>query len=139
MMQGSVKWLDGVNFQLTSGTGHSTESDGPAEAGGKNAGMRPMEMVLLGMGGCTAFDITQILRKRRRELDLLEIDLEAERADEVPKVFTRIHLKYRVAGADITAREVERAIELSLEKYCSATRMLAQTADITYEFELLPS
>lgn len=137
-MKGSVQLLDGVNFQLTSGTGHCTQSDGPVEQGGKNAGMRPMEMVLLGMGGCTAFDVAQILRKRRREPDLLEIDLDAERADEVPKVFTRIHLQYRVRGKGITNREVQRAIELSLEKYCSATRMLAETAEITFEFQLLP-
>ena len=136
-MNGKVELLDGVNFRLTSGTGHVTQSDGPAEEGGINAGMRPMEMVLLGMGGCTAFDVAQILRKRRREPDLLEIDLEAERATEVPKVFTRIHLKYRVRGKGITAREVQRAVELSLEKYCSATRMLAQTADITFELEVL--
>ncbi len=137
MMEGKVELLDGVNFRLTSGTGHSTASDGPAEEGGKNAGMRPMEMVLLGMGGCTAFDVAQILRKRRREPELLEIDLEADRAEEVPKVFTRIHLKYRVKGGGITEKEVKRAIELSLEKYCSATRMLAQTAEITFEFQVL--
>ncbi len=138
-MKGKVEWLDGVSFQLTSGTGHVTQSDGPQEEGGQNAGMRPMEMVLLGMGGCTAFDIAQILRKRRREPDLLEIDLEAQRADEVPKVFTSIHLKYRVRGEGITEREVQRAIELSLEKYCSATRMLAETAAISFEFEVLSS
>ena len=96
-----------------------------------------MEMVLLGMGGCTAFDVAQILRKRRREPELLEIELEADRADEVPKVFTRIHLNYRVKGEGITEREVQRAIELSLEKYCSATRMLASTAEITFNFEVV--
>ncbi len=137
MMNGKVELLEGVNFRLTSGSGHVTKSDGPVEEGGKNAGMRPMEMVLLGMGGCTAFDVAQILRKRRREPELLEIDLQAERAQEVPKVFTRIHLHYRVRGEGITEAEVKRAIELSLEKYCSATRMLAETAEISFDFQLL--
>jgi len=136
-VKGKVELIEGVNFRLSSGTGHVTECDGPAQEGGKNAGMRPMEMVLLGMGGCTAFDVANILRKRRHEPSLLEIEMQAQRADDVPKVFTHIHLKYRVQGTNITEREVERAIELSLDKYCSATRMLAETADITYEFELL--
>lgn len=136
-MKGEVKLVDGVRFQVTSGSGHSTFTDGPPEEGGKNLGMRPMEMVLLGMGGCTAFDVVQILRKRRHEPEVVEIEMEAQRADEVPKVFTEIHLKYRVKGAGIREREVERAIELSIEKYCSATRMLASTAQVTFEFELL--
>ncbi len=137
MMNGKVELLEGVNFRLTSGSGHVTTSDGPAAEGGKNAGMRPMEMLLLGMGGCTAFDVAQILRKRRREPELLEIDLQAERAEEVPKVFTRIHLHYRVRGEGITEAEVMRAIKLSLEKYCSATRMLAETAEISFDFQVL--
>lgn len=136
-MKGEVKLVDGVRFQVTSGSGHSTFTDGPPEEGGKNLGMRPMEMVLLGMGGCTAFDVVQILRKRRHEPEVVEIEMEAQRAEEVPKVFTAIHLKYRVKGADIKEREVQRAIELSIEKYCSATRMLASTAQVTFEFELL--
>ena len=136
-MKGEVRLVDGVRFQVTSGSGHTTFTDGPPEEGGKNLGMRPMEMVLLGMGGCTAFDIVQILRKRRHEPQLVEIEMEAERADEVPKVFTAIHLKYRVRGEGIKQREVQRAIDLSLEKYCSATRMLAATAEVSYEFELL--
>ena len=136
-MKGEVKLVDGVRFQVTSGSGHSTFTDGPPEEGGKNLGMRPMEMVLLGMGGCTAFDVVQILRKRRHEPEVVEIEMEAQRADEVPKVFTEIHLKYRVKGVGIKEREVERAIELSIEKYCSATRMLASTAQVTFEFELL--
>ncbi len=138
-MNGTVQLIDGVSFRLSSGSCHTAISDGPPAEGGQNAGMRPMEMVLLGMGGCTAFDVAQILRKRRREPELLEIDLEAERAEEVPKVFTRIHLKYRLKGQGITEKEVRRAIELSLEKYCSATRMLAATANITYDCEVLVS
>ncbi|MDE0309926.1 MAG: OsmC family protein [Acidiferrobacterales bacterium] len=138
-MKGEVRLIDGVRFQVTSGSGHSTFTDGPPEEGGKNLGMRPMEMVLLGMGGCTAFDVVQILRKRRREPKLVEIEMEAVRAQQVPKVFTSIHLKYRVRGDDIKEREVRRAIDLSLETYCSATRMLASTAKVTYELELLES
>lgn len=99
--------------------------------------MRPMEMVLLGMGGCTAYDVAEILRKRRREPEILEIELEAKRAVEIPKVFTHIHLKYKVKGVGITKREVKRAIELSLDKYCSATRMLAKTAEVSFEYEVL--
>ncbi len=138
-MKGEVRLVDGVRFQVTSGSGHSTFTDGPPQDGGKNLGMRPMEMVLLGMGGCTAFDVVQILRKRRHEPQLVEIEMEATRADEIPKVFTAIHLKYIVRGDGIKEREVKRAIDLSLEKYCSATRMLALTAAVTYEFELLDS
>ncbi len=138
-MKGEVRLVDGVRFQVTSGSGHSSFTDGPPEEGGKNLGMRPMEMVLLGMGGCTAFDIVQILRKRRHEPQLVEIEMEAERADSIPKVFTSIHLKYKVRGEGIKENEVKRAIDLSLEKYCSATRMLASTAEVTYEFELLDS
>ena len=136
-MKGEVRLVDGVRFQVTSGSGHTSYTDGPPEEGGQNLGMRPMEMVLLGMGGCTAFDVVQILRKRRHETELVEIDMEAQRADEVPKVFTAIHLKYRVKGEGIKENEVRRAIDLSIEKYCSATRMLASTAEVTYEFELL--
>ena len=136
-MNGLVQLVDGVKFRVVSGTGHTAFTDGPADQGGANAGMRPMEMVLLGMGGCTAFDVVQILRKRRHEPELLEVELEAYRAEEIPKVFTRIHLKYRVRGNGIAEREVQRAIELSIDKYCSATRMLSSTAEVTYEFKVL--
>ena len=136
-MKGRVQLVSGVNFRVTSGSGHASCTDGPPEHGGRNAGMRPMEMLLLGMGGCTAYDVAEILRKRRREPELLEIEIEAERADEIPKVFTKIHLKYTVKGAGIKSSEVARAVELSLGKYCSATRMLAKTAEVTHEFNLL--
>lgn len=138
-MRGSVSLVDGVRFQVTSGSGHVTFTDGPPEEGGRNHGMRPMEMVLLGMGGCTAFDVVQILRKRKHEPQCVEIEMDAERSDGVPRVFTAIHLRYRVRGHGIKEREVQRAIELSLDKYCSVTRMLASTARITFEFELLDS
>ena len=136
-MNGTVELIDGVNFRVTSGTGHVSFTDGPAEHGGVNAGMRPMEMVLLGMGGCTAYDVVEILRKSRREVRELKIEMDAKRANEIPQVFTAIHLTYRVAGDGITDRELNRAIDLSIEKYCSATRMLSSTAKVTYDFEIL--
>ncbi len=136
-MKGTVKLSEGVRFKAQSGTGHTLTIEGAPESGGQNQGMRAMEAVLLGMGGCTAYDVAQILRKRRREPKILEIELDAQRAEEVPKVFTHIHLKYRVAADGVTEKEVRRAIDLSLEKYCSATRMLAKTAEVTYELEVL--
>ena len=138
-MKGKVELIENVSFRLTSGSGHETRSDGPVEHGGTNAGMRPMELVLLGMGGCTAYDVVEILRKRRRPPDSLEIEIQAQRAEDVPKVFTGIHLKYFVKGDGITAKELERAIKLSLEKYCSATRMLSSTAEITFECQIIAS
>ena len=136
-MKGTVELVDGVHFTAQSGTGHSISTDGPEESGGRNNGMRPMEAVLLGMGGCSAYDVVEMLRKRRREPTSLKLELEAERDDKIPKVFTHIHLKYIVSGERITDRDVARAIELSIEKYCSATKMLSSTAKITYEYDLL--
>ncbi len=135
-MKGLVELVDGVSFKVTSGGGHSAILDGPPNHGGMDKGMRPMEMVLLGMGGCTAYDVVEILRKGRTDPDSLEVELEAQRADEIPAVFTHIHLKYNVAGKGIKHRQVERAIQLSIEKYCSATRMLSSTAKVTFEFEV---
>ena len=135
-MKGTVDFIDGVSFQVTSGGGHKAILDGPEEKGGQNRGMRPMEMVLLGMGGCTAYDIVEILCKSRAEKISLRIEMEAERADSIPAVFTAIHLKYIVAAKNTSDRQVERAIELSLDKYCSATRMLSSTAVVTFDFEL---
>ncbi len=136
-MEGTVEWLQGVNFRVTSGSGHVSHTDGPAESGGVNAGMRPMEMVLLGMGGCTAYDVVEMLRKSRCDVSALKIEMHAQRADEIPQVFTAIHLHYQVAGDGITAQKVQRAIDLSIQKYCSATRMLAATASVTCDFEIM--
>ncbi len=136
-MEGTIEWLQGVNFRVTSGSGHVSHTDGPEQSGGVNAGMRPMEMVLLGMGGCTAYDVVQMLRKSRCDIETLKIDIRAQRADEIPQVFTAIHLHYRVAGDGVTGQKVRRAIDLSIEKYCSATRMLAATASVTYDFEIM--
>jgi putative redox protein len=120
-----------------SGSGHVVVMDGPPDSGGRNLGVRPMEMLLLGMGGCTEFDVVHILRKGRHEVRLCEVELEAERAASEPKVFTRIHVHFRVGGPGLTEKTVARAVQLSAEKYCSASIMLGQVAEITHDFELV--
>jgi len=132
-MKTRIKWVDGVSFVGESGSGHAVVIDGAPESGGRNLGMRPMEMVLTGAAACTAFDVVFILRKGRQPVADVVVTAEAERAPEEPKVFTKIHLVYIVAGRGLDAKQVERAVKLSKEKYCSATIMLAKTAEITYE------
>jgi len=136
-MKGRIKWIEGVSFLAESGSGHGVVLDGAPEAGGRNLGVRPMEMLLLGLGGCTAFDVVTILRKGRENVTGCEIEMEAERAPSEPKVFTSIHLHYRLAGRGLSTAKVERAIKLSAEKYCSATAMLEKTARITHDFEVV--
>jgi putative redox protein len=133
-MKAKIKWLDGRAFVGESGSGHAVVMDGAPESGGRNIGFRPMEMLLLGMGGCTAFDVVMILEKGREKVTSLEIELEAERAETEPKVFTRIKLIYRLKGKNLKPASVERAIKLSEEKYCSATAMFAKTAKIEHEW-----
>lgn len=137
-MKARVKWIEGVSFAGQSGSGHTVVMDGAPEAGGRNLGVRPMEMVLIGLGGCTAFDVIEILRKGRQRVSDCVVELEAERAETVPKVFTRIHIHFVVTGAGLDRAEVARAIELSAEKYCSASAMLGKTAEITHDFEIVP-
>lgn len=117
------------------GSGHSVVMDGPPDFGGRNLGVRPMEMLLLGLGGCTQFDVLHILRKSRLEVTDCEVELEAERAEAEPKVFTRIHVHYKVTGRNLTEKAVARAVELSAEKYCSASIMLGAMAEISHDFE----
>lgn len=117
-------------------SGHAVVMDGPPEHGGRNLGIRPMELVLIGMGGCTQFDVLHILRKARQEVTGCTIELEAERAGEDPKVFTRIHVHYLVSGRQLNPQQVERAIRLSAEKYCSASIMLGATAKISHDYEI---
>jgi len=136
-MKCRIKWLDYMSFVGESGSGHSVVMDGAPEAGGRNLGIRPMEMVLLGLGGCTAFDVVSILRKSRQEFVDCEVEIDAERADEVPKVFTRIHVHFIVSGKNLDPAKVERAVSLSADKYCSASRMLEKTAKITHDFEIV--
>ena len=120
-----------------SGSGHAVVMDGPPDFGGRNLGVRPMEMLLMGMGGCTEFDVLLILRKGRHEVTFCEVELEAERAETDPKVFTRIHAHFRVGGKGLSEKAVERAVRLSAEKYCSASIMLGATAQISHDFELV--
>jgi putative redox protein len=131
-----VRWLDQVAFVAESGSGHAVVVDGAPEAGGRNVGMRPMELLLAGAAACTAFDVVWILQRARQPVADCVVDAEAERAEVEPKVFTHIHLKYAVAGRGLDARQVERAVKLSKEKYCSATIMLGRSAEITYEVSI---
>lgn len=135
-MKARVKWIDGVSFVAESGSGHAVVVDGAPEQGGRNAGIRPMELVLAGAAACTAFDVVLILRRARQPIEDCVVDAEAERAATDPKVFTRIHLRYEIAGHGLDPHQVERAVKLSKEKYCSATLMLAKTAEITHEVVL---
>jgi putative redox protein len=135
-MRTRVKWVEGVTFLAETGSGHAVVVDGAPEAGGRNVGMRPMEMVLAGAAACTAFDVVWILRKARQPVSDCVVEADAERAAEDPKVFTRVHLVYRVAGKGLDSKTVERAVKLSKEKYCSATIMLSKTAEVTYDVVL---
>jgi putative redox protein len=136
-MKATITWTDGVSFVGESGSGHAVVLDGPPDAGGRNVGMRPMEMVLVGMGGCTAFDVVSILQKSRQPIRDCRVELSAERADDLPKVFTRIHVHFVVSGRGLKPAQVERAVKLSAEKYCSASIMLGKTAEITHDFEII--
>jgi putative redox protein len=136
-MKARVKWVENVTFVAESGSGHALVLDGAPEAGGRNLGMRPMELLLLGLGSCTAFDVVHILRRGREPVSDCVVEVEAERAPTDPKIFTRIHLRYVVAGRGLAAVKVERAVKLSAEKYCSASIMLAKTAEITHDWEVI--
>ena len=136
-MKTRVKWAEQVSFVVESGSGHAVVVDGAPDAGGRNLGMRPMEMVLGGAAACTAFDVVWILKRARQPIADCVVDAEAERAPVEPKVFTRIHLKYAIAGRGLDPRQVERAVKLSKEKYCSATIMLGHTVDISYEVRIV--
>ncbi len=136
-MKATVKWLDHMSFVGESGSGHSVVMDGPPDDGGRDMGVRPMEMVLLGMGGCTAFDVVHILKKGRQQITDCHVELEAERAADVPKVFTKIHAHYIIKGKSLDAKKIERAVVMTAEKYCSVSIMLAATVEITHDFEII--
>jgi putative redox protein len=136
-MKARIKWQDGVNFMAESGSGHEILMDGPPEAGGQNLGPRPMEMLLMGTGGCTAVDVLLILKKSRQEVSDCVVEIEAERASEDPKVFTRIHFHFILSGKKMKPEQIERAINLSEKKYCSASIMLSKTAELTHDFEII--
>lgn len=128
--------VDGVQFQAESGSGHVVAMDGAPDSGGRNLAARPMEMVLIGMGGCTAIDVVEMLRKQRQDITHLSVELAAERAPEPPKVFTEVKLIYRVRGRKLNRSLIERAVALSEDKYCSATAMIRKTATVTHEILL---
>lgn len=138
-MKARIKWVEEVTFLGETGSGHAVVLDGPPDSGGRNLGARPMEMVLLGLGGCTAFDVVTILRKARQAVRDCVVEIEAERADTVPKVFTAIHVRYIVRGEGLSEKQVERAVHLSAEKYCSVSIMLGKTVSITHEYRIEPS
>ena len=135
-MQGRIKLVEGRTFLAESGSGHGVVIDGPAEHGGRNLGPSPMELVLLGTGGCTAFDVLDILRKGRQAVTDCTVELDAERAAEPPRVFTKITMRFVVTGHGLSRTAVERAVQLSAEKYCSASIMIAKTAEIVREIEI---
>ncbi len=135
-METRVKWLDNMSFVGESGSGHSVVMDGPPEAGGRNLGVRPMEMLLLGLGGCASFDVVSMLKKGKQDLIDCEVQITAERAETEPKVFTRIHLHFVLSGNNLSEARVKRAIELSAEKYCSASIMLEKTAEVTHDYQI---
>ncbi len=135
-MKSKVKWLDNMTFVGESASGHAVVMDGPPEFGGRNLGIRPMEMLILGLGGCSSFDVILILKKSRQQVEHCEVELEYERAEQEPKVFTKIHMHFIVTGNQLNPDKVEKAINLSAEKYCSASVMLAKTAEITHDFEI---
>lgn len=136
-MQAKVKWVQDMKFIGESGTGHEVHMDGPETAGGENTGMRPMELLLLGLGGCTSFDVIQILRKARQDVHDCVVSIDSERSDEIPKVFTKIHVHFTITGKALSEKRIKRAIELSADKYCSASLMLAKTAEITHDYEIV--
>ncbi len=128
-----IAWVDNALFVGESGSGHTVTMDGAPDVGGRNLGARPMEMVLIGMGGCTAIDVVSMLKKQRQDVRDVAIELVAERADDHPKVFTQVKVVYRVRGKGLNRALVERAVSLSDEKYCSATAMIRQSAAVTHE------
>ena len=136
-MKCRIKWLDNMTFVGESGSGHSVVMDGAPEHGGRDLGIRPMEMLLLGVGGCTAFDVVSILKKSRQAIVDCEVEVDSDRAEEVPKVFTSIHIHFIVSGNGLDPAKVEKAVNLSAEKYCSASIMLGKTAEITHDFEIV--
>ncbi|MCK5478885.1 MAG: OsmC family protein [Methylococcales bacterium] len=136
-MEATVKWVDGRTFLGESGSGHTVVMDGPPDHGGRNIGIRPMEMILLGVGGCSSFDVMDILQKGRHDVTDCVAELTAERVDAVPSVFSKIHLHFKVSGRNLKDSVVQRAVKLSAEKYCSASIMLAKSVEITHDFEVI--
>jgi len=136
-MKARVKWVENVCFMAESESGHAMVMDGAPDIGGRNMGPRPMEMLLMGTGGCTSVDVIMILQKSRQDVTDCEVEIEADRADDHPKVFTRVHMHFKVKGRNLDPKVVDRAIKLSAEKYCSASIILGKTAQMTHDFEIV--
>ncbi|MAZ66949.1 MAG: hypothetical protein CMF25_07545 [Kangiellaceae bacterium] len=136
-MKARIKWVEGMNFVGEAGTGHGVVIDGGKERGGRDTGFRPMEMLLLGLGGCTAVDVKMMLEKGRQEISDCIVEVDGERADAVPAVFTKIHVHYIVTGKALKEAQVKRAVELSSTKYCSASIMLGKSAEVTHSYEII--
>ncbi|MDH5392695.1 MAG: OsmC family protein [Gammaproteobacteria bacterium] len=136
-MKTRVKWLDHMTFVGESESGHSVVMDGPPEAGGRNLGIRPMEMILLGLGGCSSFDVLMILQKGRQKVTNCHVEISAERAETDPKVFTKIHAHFVLEGKNLNQKQVAKAVSLSADKYCSVSIMLASTVEITHDYEII--
>ncbi|MCL5042432.1 MAG: OsmC family protein [Gammaproteobacteria bacterium] len=137
-MKAQIKWVDGAMFLGESGSGHTLVMDGPPDAGGRNMGVRPMETVLIGLGGCASYDVVSILKKSRQDIRDVHTELEAERAASEPKVFTRIHIRFVVSGKNLKEAHVKRAVELSAEKYCSASIMLTRGGvEISHDYQII--
>ena len=136
-MNTTVRWINGMMMVGESASGHAIVMDGPEELGGKNLGVRPMELLLLGMGGCTTVDVVSTLKKMRENVQDCRVEISAKRADEHPKVFTAIHLHFIVEGDNLNDKKITKAVSLSADKYCSASIMLAKTATVTHDFEVI--
>jgi len=136
-MECTIRWHAGMSFVAETGSGHMVAMDGAPEAGGRNLAPRPMELLLAGAGGCTAFDVVLILQRGRQNVTGCEVDLRAERAEADPKVFTRIHFHFTIRGHQLKPEAVDRAVRLSADKYCSASIMLGKTAEITHDWEIV--
>ncbi len=136
-METTIRWVEGRMFVGETGSGHSVVMDGPPDHGGRNMGIRPMEMILLGLGGCSSFDVIEILQKGRHPVVDCTTEVSGERVDAIPSVFSKIHLHFKVSGKSLKPSAVERAVKLSAEKYCSASIMLGKAVDITHSFEVI--
>jgi|TARA_B100000787_G_scaffold693_1_gene522 putative redox protein len=136
-MKARVKWVEDVQFVGESGTKHSLIMDGPENLGGHGTGMRPMELLLLGLGGCTSFDVVEMLKKSRQNIVDCVVEIDGQRSESVPKIFTDIHIHYIITGSNVKEAQVKRAIDLSSEKYCSASLMLGKSANITHDYEII--
>ncbi|HCL82227.1 MAG TPA: OsmC family protein [Nitrospiraceae bacterium] len=136
MLSAKVKWVDGLQFVGESGTGHAIVMDGDAEVGGNDTGMRPMELLLIGLGGCSGMDVASILQKKKQQLKGIDINVKGEKADTYPKKFTEIEIEFTVSGKDLSEEAIKRAVELSMEKYCSVKATLEGVAKINFSYKI---